>query len=307
MLMISNKLNCFINEQVSLMLIIQHLLEIIPGKGDKNNGTGWQRAMDPCVGSQEGSAACRWKNGWNNRWIVWTKNVVPQRRTFEVSRASLLGGIGFVPIEVNEGICVNDRCNGRDQWAIDQQETTRVVMEVGSARVHSTGSMRTSEESVRACRIAEQNDKRRTSIGSMRVDKRNRRLDRWRWLELGSSPCEEEDEDLVCKQATTTKESVAGTTTNERRTVDWIDDAGLSLELAVEEEELSTGSTWQRTKKNVDRIDELTNAPCVGKACRVGLQAATTTESSPCVGMGPCVGSVGVCRHVKRKSRVNYK
>ena len=48
---------------------------------------------------------------------------------------------------------------------------------------------------------------------------------------------EEEDEDLVYKQATTTKESVAGTTTNKRRTVDWIDDAGLSLELADEEEE----------------------------------------------------------------------
>jgi len=49
----------------------------------------------------------------------------------------------------------------------------------------------------------------------------------------------EEDEDLVCKQATT-------------------------------------------TKKNVDRIDELTNALCVGKACRAGLQAATNREFPVC-------------------------
>jgi len=61
----------------------------------------------------------------------------------------------------------------------------------------------------------------------------------------------DEQQDAIVNE----KESVAGTTTNERRTVDWIDDAGLSLELADKEEELSIGLTWQRMKENVDGIN----------------------------------------------------
>jgi len=59
---------------------------------------------------------------------------------------------------------------------------------------------------------------------------------------------QKEDKDLICEQATTTKESVAGTTTNERRTVDWIDDAGLSLELADEQHKSVAGSTGEEQK-----------------------------------------------------------
>jgi len=57
----------------------------------------------------------------------------------------------------------------------------------------------------------------------------------------------EEDKDLVYKQATTTKEAVTGTTTNNKEEpVDWIDDAGLSLELADEQCESVAGSTGEQ-------------------------------------------------------------
>jgi len=46
----------------------------------------------------------------------------------------------------------------------------------------------------------------------------------------------------------TEEESVAGTTTNERRTVNWIDDAGLSLELADEQCKSVAGSTGEEQK-----------------------------------------------------------
>jgi len=68
--------------------------------------------------------------------------------------------------------------------------------------------------------------KERTSIGSTNAKKNS-----------GLEPMTTEEVQLSLVLLATTKESVTGTTTNERRTVDWIDDAGLSLELADEEDE----------------------------------------------------------------------
>jgi len=153
-------------------------------------------------------------------------------------------------------------------------------------------------------------------INWVRSKKRNRRLDRWRRLELGSSPCKEESvagttEGLSLEARWVKEEAVAGTTGKRRRCCRWdrheknkeefrlgaddnknvdrIDGCRWRgqhrlwrIALTREEDEDLVYEQATTTKRNVDRIDELTNAPCVGKAYRVGLQAATNREFPVC-------------------------